>query len=375
MAARIAKGPPAAPAPARGPLQVALAAALVGLVLSGMLVRLHGQAHAGIASFCDLSETVSCDKVALSRFSVALGLPVAAWGVLGYGLSAALSAAGLRRRRPSPTWPSGLLFAIGGTAAAASVALALVSKFAIGAWCLLCTASWGASLLLFAAAWRACRGPGPAAALRADLATLRAAPGRTAALLLACLAAMALAAAAWPRYWKAKPAAVRAAPAAAPGSGPAEVVEYSDYQCPMCARAHDETKAFLAGRPDVKLVKRHFPLDPTCNPLVKRVIHESACALARAAICAEAQGRFAEMDDALFANQERGEPPEAIAARLGLDAVRFRACLASPETDRRIAADIAAAARDGVRATPTFVVGGAAVAGRLPAELLPPPRR
>ena len=373
MAARNAKGAPAPAAPARGALQVALAAALAGLVLSVILVRLHGQAHAGMSSFCDLSATVSCDRVALSRYSVMFGLPVAVWGVMGYGLAAALAAAGLRRRRPSPTWPSGLLVAIGAAAAAASVALALLSKLAIGALCLLCAASWGAALLLLAAAWRASRTQGAVAALRADLATLRATPRRSAALLAAGLAAVALASAAWPRYRKAETAAVRAGPAPAPGHGPAVVVEYSDYQCPMCGRAHEETKAFLARRPDVTLVKRHFPLDPSCNPVVKRSIHESACALARAAICAEAQGRLVEMDDALFANQERGEPAEAIAARLGLDTSRFRACLASPETERRLAADIAAAVRDGVRATPTFVVAGTAVAGRLPAELLPPP--
>jgi predicted DsbA family dithiol-disulfide isomerase len=79
------------------------------------------------------------------------------------------------------------------------------------------------------------------------------------------------------------------------------------------------------------------------------------------------------MDGALFGNQERGLPVPAIAERLGLDMGRFRACLGSPATERRLAADIAAAVRDGVRATPTFVVGGVAQAGRLPAELLPPP--
>ena len=368
MASRNSKGAPAAPPPP-GPLRLALAAALLGLALSLVLVRLHGQAHAGVASFCDLSETVSCDRVATSRFSVVLGLPVAVWGVVGYGLAAALAARGLSRRKPGPTWPAGLLLAVGAATAGASVALALLSRLAIGALCLLCAASWGAALLLVSAAWRACRPQGAAAAVRADLATIRANPGRSVALLLAGLAGVGLMAAAWPRSWRGRPAAR----AAAPASGPAVVVEYSDYQCPMCARAHEETRAFLARRPDVALVRRHFPLDASCNPAVKRPMHQSACALARAAICAEAQGRLAEMDDALFGDQGRGEPAEAVAARLGLDLVRFRACLPSPETERRLAADIAAALRDGVRATPTFVVGGTAVAGQLPAELLPPP--
>jgi protein-disulfide isomerase len=263
----------------------------------------------------------------------------------------------------------------GVAASAVSVALALVSAIAIGAWCLLCAALWTVAVALLAAAWRASRPSGAVAAVRADLAAIRAGPRRPAALALVGLAGTALVAAVYPRYWEGRPAAPRfqVAPAGTSAPGAAVVVEYSDYQCPMCARAHEETRAFLAGRPDVTLMRRHFPLDDSCNPVMKKPKHPSACALARAAICAEAQGRLTEMDDALFANQERGEPAEAIAARLGLDLGRFRACLASPETERRLAADIAAALRDGVRATPTYVVGGTAVAGRVPVELLPPP--
>jgi protein-disulfide isomerase len=174
----------------------------------------------------------------------------------------------------------------------------------------------------------------------------------------------------YPRYWRHAPAP-RAL--AAEATGPGVVVEYSDYECPMCARAHEETRALLAMRPDVKLVRRHFPLDPTCNPAVKRPIHPEACGLARAGICAEAQGRLPEMDDALFRNQQERLPVAALAERLGLDMPRFRDCLASPETDRRLGADIGAALRDGVRATPTYVVGRVLEVGRLPGELLPPP--
>jgi protein-disulfide isomerase len=130
-------------------------------------------------------------------------------------------------------------------------------------------------------------------------------------------------------------------------------------------------RALLAGSPEIALVRRHFPLDPSCNPAVKRTIHPSACSLARAGICAEEQGRFAEMDDALFGNQREGAPLEALAARLGLDGERFRACLASPATGSRLAADVSDAIRAGVRATPSYVVAGKVHAGRLPPDLFP----
>jgi len=356
---------------------VILALGLAGLVLSGLLVRVHAQAHAGIASFCTVSDLLDCDRVAMSRFSVFLGLPVAVWGALGYGLATALAVWGLAGRRPHPGWPAGLLVLLSGAAVAASLALALVSELAIGAWCLLCAGSWAIAAGLLAAALRACRPAGAGAAIRADLGSLRARPGRTALVAAAALAVVALAAAIYPRYWE-KPRSRAAPPAVAlrPGAaaGTLTIVEYSDYACPFCARAHEEMRSLLAEHPEVTLVRRHFPLDPSCNPAVKRAIHPSACSLARAGICAEEQGRFPEMDDALFRNQREGAPLEDLAARVGLEGERFRACLAAPSTAARLAADVSEGIRAGVRATPSYVVAGTVHAGQLPEGLLPAPR-
>jgi protein-disulfide isomerase len=124
----------------------------------------------------------------------------------------------------------------------------------------------------------------------------------------------------------------------------------------------------------VTLVKRHFPLDSACNPAVKRRMHPEACELARAAICAEDQGKLPAMDDALFLNQQAKRPTEEIARAVGLDLAAFRRCLASPTTETRLRSDVEAGVRVGLTATPTYVVGGRPYAGKLPIELLPPPR-
>jgi uncharacterized membrane protein/2-hydroxychromene-2-carboxylate isomerase len=358
-------------------LAAVLGLGLAGIVVSVVLARLHAQAHAGASSFCAVSETVNCDRVALSRHSVQLGLPVAVWGGLGYAVIAGLAASGMARRRADSTWPTGLLFLASAAAATASAVLALVSKFAIGAWCPLCVVSWAISAALLAIAWRACRNVGAGGAILADLSAAWARPLRSIAAILPILAAVASTVAAYPRYWDRGRVPSRAAAfalgaegeRASPGERPLVVFEYTDYECPFCARMHEETSA-LAGRSDVVLVRRHFPLDPACNPGVKRRIHASACDLARAGICAEEQGRLADMEDALFANQRDRLPVEALATRVGLDLVRFLACVASPETGRRLAADVAAGMRDGVRATPSYVVRGRVHAGRFPAELL-----
>ncbi len=357
----------------RRPLLAVAVLAAVGVSLAGALVREHVRAHAGIVSICAINDYVNCDRVATSHWSVALGLPVALWGALGYGLVLALALSGLRARRPHPAWPAGLLFVLGSAATGAAIALGLVSELAIGALCLLCTASWLVSVAILASAWRATRADGVGAALRRDVAVLRARPFLTAGIALAGAALVALAAAEYPHYWERPRPATTPQPAALASTGPTVVVEFSDYACPFCARAHEDAKALLATRPDVIVVPRNFPLDPSCNPAVKRPVHPDACGLARAGICAEAQDKLEPMADALFRNQRDRRPVEVLAREVGLDVARFRACLSAPETERRLASDIAAGVAAGLRATPTWVVNGQLYPGEMPVALLPPP--
>ncbi len=64
--------------------------------------------------------------------------------------------------------------------------------------------------------------------------------------------------------------------------------------------------------------------------------------------------------------------PAEIAQRIGLDVPAFRACLAAPETQGRLAEDIGAALQAGVKATPSYVIAGKVYSGEFPAQLLPP---
>jgi protein-disulfide isomerase len=370
---------PQPPSP-RAALAAALAFALAGLVLSVMLVRVHHDAAMGLTSFCTINEEISCDKVALSSWSMFLGVPVAAWGVVGYTLMAALAAWGLSGRRLHAHWPAGLLLVLGTVAGLVALALGLVSKLIIGTWCLLCAGSWLASLGLLVASWTACRAIGAAAAVRADLQAVGRQPRRAAALVVAGLVALLLLVVGYPRVEagarSAGAAAGASAPAALPpplpaATGPA--VLFSDYECPFCALAHDELRETLRKRPDIQVVRRNFPLDQACNPIMKRPMHPRACELARAAICAEEQGQLEAMDDALYASQKAPVPVEELAARLKLDLGRFKACLGAPATGARLADDIEAGVKAKLRSTPTYVVDGTLYEGRLPLERFPPP--
>jgi uncharacterized membrane protein/predicted DsbA family dithiol-disulfide isomerase len=372
--------PPPTPTP-RAAFGASLLLSLAGLVLAVLLVRVHHDAAAGLTSFCTISEEINCDKVALSSWSVLFGVPVAAWGVVAYAIAAALSAWGLSRGRLHPRWPAGLLFWLGALATAGSVALGLVSKLVIGAWCLLCLGAWAAWLGVLVAGWLACRPSGPGAAVRADLQAAGRYPRRGAVVVVVGLGLLLLLVAAYPRIEARTigPAGVAsdglnrgALPRLPAATGPA--VLFSDYECPFCSVAHEELREVLRVRPDIRVVKRHFPLDSACNPIMKRPMHQRACELARAAICAEAQGQFEAMDNALFASQKAPAPVEELAARLKLDLARFKTCLGAPETAARLAADIEAGMKAKLRSTPTYVVDGTLHEGKLPLDRFPAPR-
>ena len=367
-------------APARWFLGLCLVLVAVGLVVAADLALIHRRVHTdpGYRSYCAISTEVNCDTVAESRYAVFLGVPVAAWGLFGYAVMGALALSGLRRRRLHQGWPAGALLVLATVSVLASVALALISKLVIRSVCLLCLGSWTVSLGLLVLAVLLARrsGAGLAGAVVADARALlgrrRLFAGLAVAVVVIAGGLMGL----YPRYWETKlrRGAVEATAgvdaAGLPWIGAAKplvtITEFSDYECPHCRRAHAEVRALVELRKDVlRLVHRHYPLDHQCNPAVTKPFHRQACRLAAAAICAGAQGRFWEMNDALY-EADGDRDVLAIAARLKLDVARLRDCLAAPSTTGHLGDDIRAGAALKLRGTPAFAVGGDLFRGQIP---------
>ncbi len=148
------------------------------------------------------------------------------------------------------------------------------------------------------------------------------------------------------------------------GTGKVVVVEFSDFQCPYCAKAHDALKAFLEQRgKEVTFVYKNFPLTQ---------IHPQALPAARAAWAAGRQGQFWAYHDALFANQARlGEPLYGeIASNLKLNLARFDQDRKGPASLQAIQKDLAQAEGLGLQGTPTVVMDGQFLAGAVTAEVL-----
>jgi protein-disulfide isomerase len=149
---------------------------------------------------------------------------------------------------------------------------------------------------------------------------------------------------------------------------PVVIVEYSDFECAYCRRNRELIRDLESRYPDLlRVIHRHFPLDPACNEAVEQSIHPRACRAAEAAECAALQNRYSEMADVLFENQDRlfESNLERLATRAGLDPERFRACLSSRETLAKIVADTRAGRALELTSTPTLFFNGRRVKGTL----------
>ena len=152
----------------------------------------------------------------------------------------------------------------------------------------------------------------------------------------------------------------------APSRGPARasitIVEFADFECPFCARAEATIHAIeQAHLGDVRVVFKNLPLP----------FHDHARPMARAALAADAQGRFWDMHDRLFALTGTVDRAalDRVAQELGLDVARFDRDLDDPALDARLDADDADATALGVKGTPTFFVNGRRVVGAQPAAV------
>lgn len=145
---------------------------------------------------------------------------------------------------------------------------------------------------------------------------------------------------------------------------PVTLVEYGDYECPYCGRAHGAVKDVLRRMgSQVLYAYRHFPLAEA---------HPHAFAAAEAAEAAGAQGKFWPMHNLLFENQEALEYADLIryADALGLDVQRFEGDLTMHTHLDKVKRDFQSGVRSGVNGTPTFYIDGVRFDGNWAPDML-----
>lgn len=151
-------------------------------------------------------------------------------------------------------------------------------------------------------------------------------------------------------------------PARGPDDAPVTIVEFSDFRCPYCRSVQPVLRRVIEAYPsEVRLVYVHLP-----------VVSPESGRAAVAAVAAGRQGRFWEMHDFLFELQRQPIDEELLrgrAVQLGMDADRFALDLRSPDSVAAVEADMAAANRLGVQATPSFFVNEHFLEGAQPFEV------
>jgi protein-disulfide isomerase len=141
------------------------------------------------------------------------------------------------------------------------------------------------------------------------------------------------------------------------------LIEYSDFQCPYCARHYQTIKKIFDEYGDkVRLVYRHFPLS----------FHPEAQKAAEASECAAEQGKFWEMHDAIFEANLAGTMSvtkwKEEAKKLGLNTKKFNDCLDSGKYANKVSNQMAGGSAAGVQGTPATFVNGELVEGAIPYE-------
>lgn len=140
-------------------------------------------------------------------------------------------------------------------------------------------------------------------------------------------------------------------------NAPVTLVEYGDYECPHCGRAHPIVQAVKKhfGK-QLRFVYRHFPLTQ---------VHPYAEPAAEAAEFAGVNGRFWEMHDAIFDNQDRLSVPllTELAQEFGLSPEDLASAFQAHEFARQVKDQFMGGVRSGVNGTPTFFINGSRYEG------------
>ncbi|UPQ76063.1 DsbA family protein [Chryseobacterium nepalense] len=130
------------------------------------------------------------------------------------------------------------------------------------------------------------------------------------------------------------------------------IVEYGDYQCPYCGAAYPVLKELMKEfKGQVNFVFRNFPLSE---------MHPYARPAAIAAEAADLQGKFWEMHDVIYENQQSLNESFLfqLAEKIGLNLSQFKEDIQKPELEKKVDSDFESGIISGVNGTPSFFING-----------------
>ena len=143
--------------------------------------------------------------------------------------------------------------------------------------------------------------------------------------------------------------------------GDVTVVEFFDYNCPYCKRAHTEVDALIEGDDAVRVLFREWP-----------ILGDGSVFAARAALAARAQDGYVALHNAMLEAEGRLDEASVmrIAEEVGLDTDRLREDMEAPEVQAHIDQSMELAQGLGFTGTPSFVIGDQLAPGLVDAETM-----
>jgi len=344
-------------------------------------------------SFCSINSFIDCDAVALSTYSSMWGFPTAAWGMLFYSVLIVLSVwtyfSVMGSKDDKARAGINLLLISTVVTLPISIGKALVSIFVIKALCLMCLISYilHLALILLALKMRSlapkdAAGPGLGASLRlfpknllivvAVLTGFHALAPRVVEDFATDGQANALDdkmvtyvvnqhAQGTPKTIQTEGYPARGATA---DKAKVTIVEFSDMECPFCARANAVMHPLIKQyEHEVRVIFKNYPLDASCNVNIKGAGHRYACLAAKTGHCffkQKGDAAFFAFKDEIFAKQKNISPQliDGAAAKSGISATDLKACVADLATNQAILDQIAEGAAIGVEGTPAVFING-----------------
>lgn len=370
----------------------ALLFAVAGIGLSVWIQSIHAELTRDVTytSFCNINSNIDCDRVLTSAYATFAGSTVALWSMLFYLIvAAAITCTAVLEPHRQRERAANLAIGLAILGLVFSVYMAVVAFFVLKTICLMCSGLYLVSLGLFATAWRL-RPPPPTRKRGGTTTQSRATQNRrvltvslAAGALLIGLGVWEVAADRSPRldadgirrerpeiyeWFQARPVVdlEDGGHARGPGDAAVTLVEFSDFDCPHCARLDETiTRLMRSERLGIRVVFRHFPLNAQCNPAAQGTRHPEACDAAVAAECAGEQDRFWPYQHTLFSRQGRFSRSDLVgyARQHGLDIEAFERCMDGGEARARVERDAREGARAGVQSTPTIFINGRRIEG------------
>lgn len=377
---------PITPLPFKAYFIPVLLLVVTGLIVSVYLAYSHYKNYTDLQyqSFCAISNAINCDTVSQSAYSIFI-IPVPIWSLIGYALILwLLPFAGQQKGRDGRIWS--LLMLIAFVYTGISIALATVSAYLIGSYCILCILIYFVNLFLLWFAWlirRRFATGGIVHNIRDDWRFLWQQkriflPGFSVFSVAVIFIIILL-----PPYWRLAPEplspemAYGLTPEGLPWFGAEnfeiEIEMYSDYQCFQCKKMHVYFRKLLAGQqPKIRIIHRHYPMDHEVNEIVKQPFHVGSGKMAMLAIYAASKGKFWEMNDLLFkigAHQKQIDL-NWVAEKTGLEAGGLVRALNTPLVRKKLTRDVWQGMKLRILGTPSFVINGKVYEGNIPAEVL-----